>query len=204
MAARGVADGVYHAHFLGTAEKRRDDGLEIRAGLRGLDDDADLLRERKPAGLFRVADDHGAGRVRQRGLDLGVALLADDHDLVALGGKTRGRQVHLLHEGAGGVEDLVAEGAGARFLVRGDAVGAQQQRVALRLLRRRDDGHALLGKASDDARVMYQGAQGVDGDLGALGRLLDHPEGPLDPVAGARLRRDLDTSHGYSFASSSG
>ncbi len=158
MAARGVADGVYHAHLLGTAEKRRDDGLEVRAGLRGLDDDADLLRERKPARLLRVADDDGAGRVGQRCLHLGVAGLPHNDDLVALAGEPRRCLVDLLHEGAGGVEDLMAEPAGARFLVGRDAVGAQEQRVLRGLLGRGDDGHALLGEAADHARVVDERA----------------------------------------------
>ena len=92
---------------------------------------------------------------------------------------------------------LVAELAGAALLVGRDAMRAQQKGIARGLLGGRDHGHALLGEAGDDARVVDEGAEGVDGDLGALCSVLNHAQGALDAVAGARLRGDLDAcGHG--------
>ena len=125
--------------------------------------------------------------MRERGLHLGVALLADDDHLVALVGEATGSQVDLLHEGAGGVKDLAAERAGAGLLVGGDAVGAQQQRATGGLLGAFHDGDPAGGKAVHNARVVDEGAKGVDGTRGLVGRVLDHLEGALHAVAGTRL-----------------
>ena len=66
-------------------------------------------------------------------------------------------------------------------------MSAQQQRAAGGLLGAGDDGHATGGKVAHDARVVDEGAEGVDGTRGLVGRVLDHLEGALHAVAGTRL-----------------
>ena len=90
MAARGLADGVHHADFLGLGEKDAHDLGEARTGLRGLHDHTELLAARKGLGLLGRTHDDGTGSVGQRGLHLRVALLADDDDLVAFVGQAAG------------------------------------------------------------------------------------------------------------------
>ena len=87
MATRGLADGVHHAELLGLGQKDRHHVREAGAGLRGLDDHTELLAGGQGLGLLGGADDDCARRVRERGLHLGVTLLADDDHLVALVGE---------------------------------------------------------------------------------------------------------------------
>ena len=53
--------------------------------------------------LLGLDQDEVVGRLAHRALHLLVALVADEHDRVALGGELLGLHVHLGHERAGGV-----------------------------------------------------------------------------------------------------
>ena len=176
--------------------------LEIRPRLRRLNDNADLFAERKLLGLRHIAHHNGARRMGKRGLDLGMTRLSNNDNLIALPIKPGSGEMDLLHKGAGGVENIMAEFPRSALLFGRDAVGPKKKRVSRGLLGGSDDGDALGGKVVDDARVVDQGAKGVNRDGRRLGGVLDHAKGALNAVAGPRFGSDLNASgHGYSLSS---
>ena len=74
------------------------------------------------------------GRLAGRPFDLLVALVADHHDRVALGGETAGRDVDLRHQRAGRVDRPQAALGGVLVDRRSDAVGGEDDDRALRHL----------------------------------------------------------------------
>ena len=96
-------------------------------------------------------EDDAAGRLAGRPFDLLVALVADHHDRVAVGGEAARLDVDLGDQRAGGVDRAQLAGGGVVVDGRGDAVGGEDDHLALRHL-------GLL----------------LDEDRAALGELLDH------------------------------
>ena len=128
----GAADGV-EALEGGLGRDMRldivDDAMELVERLRGLAVEVDVAREVEGGDLVEALDDNGGGlRLAYETKDLGVAFLAEDHDLLI------SRFVVLLldalleleHHGAGGIDDLDVVLAGEFVGLGGLAMGAQQ------------------------------------------------------------------------------
>ena len=148
-------------------------------------------------GLLDRLDEHGrVGRLAHRPDDLLVPLVPDEDDGVALVRVAARLHVHLRHERAHGVDDVVPELRGVREDGRRDAV------------RRVDDGRALghLGllldedraarlEIADDVDVVDDLLAHVDGRAVVLERELDRLDGALDAGAVAARRGQEDAFH---------
>jgi hypothetical protein len=119
-----------------------------------------------------------------RALDLLVALVADEHDRVALRGELLRLHVHLRDERAGGVDRLQAAGAGVGVHGGRHAVGREDDRLALGhlgLLLHED--RAPLAQLLDHVLVVHDLLAHVDGRAVQLERVLDRLHGAVDARA---------------------
>ncbi len=148
---------------------------------RRLGDEGDLVGVGHLEALDLVGgfdQDDAVGRLAGRPFDLLVTVVADHHDRVALGGEAAGRDVDLGHQRAGGVDRAQVARGGVVVHRGGDAVGGEDDHLAL--------GH--LGLLLDEDRP-------------ALGQLLDHVLVVDDLLAhvdrrAVKLERTLDRLHG--------
>ena len=111
-------------------------------------------------------------------LDLLVALVTDHHDRVALGGEASRRNVNLGDQRTGGIDR--AQMAGRRVLVHrgGDAVGREDDHLALgHLVLLLDENRTALGEFLDHVLV-------VDDLLAHVNRRAVEIEGALDRLYG--------------------
>ena len=134
-------------------------------------------------------------RMAENRLNLRVARLPHDEDLIALLLKALCRMVHALHIGAGGVHDVKPPLARRLLDLRDDAVGAQHERRAGFCGNVGDDGDALGGQVLDDLGVVDERAQRVDGTGGLAGHLLYEVKSALDAIAGAGVLGYGDLRH---------
>ena len=192
---RGVADVV-----AGRGLQQRESLLEPGDRLHGLVD-----RERglgQPHHLGRVAHDDLVDAVRTvdqlnvfRGLaggadDLLVTLVADQQDVVVVGGEPLRLLVHLGHQWAGRVDGLQAPGVGLVVDLGGHAVRGEDHDGALRhLVVLLDEDRSLGLQRRYDVLVVNDLLAYVDRRTVKLERLLDRLHGPVDAGAvTARLR----------------
>jgi hypothetical protein len=136
------------------------------------------------------------GRLARRADHLFVALVADQHDVVVVGGEAARLDVHLGDQRAGRVDRPQA--ARGRLVVdgRGDAVRGQHDGRALGdLLGLLDEDRAERLEPLDHVDVVHDLLAHVDRRAVDLQRLLDGLHGPVDACAVAaglasRTRRD--------------
>ncbi len=131
--------------------------------------------------------------------DLLVALVADQDDRVAVGGEAPGLDVDLGHQRAGGVDRAQPAGGGIVVDRRGDAVGGEDDHLALRdlglLL---DEDRAPRGELLDHVLVVDDLLADVDRRPVQLERALDRLDGAVDPGAVAAGRGEQDPARaGY-------
>ena len=135
--------------------------------------------------LVLVADEvDGPGRVAHGADDLLVPLVADEHDVVALGGELARLLVDLGHQRAGGVDHPQPAGPGLGVHRRGDAVGREHHRRALgHLVELLDEDRPPGLEVPDHVQVVDDLLAHVDrGAVGGQGDL-DDVDGPLDAGA---------------------
>ena len=141
--------------------------------------------------------DDAVGRLAGRPFDLLVALVADHHDRVALGGEAAGRDVDLGHQRAGGVDRAQVAGGGVLVHGRGDAVGGEDDHLALRHLGLLlDEDRAALGQLLDHVLVVDDLLAHVDGRAVELERALDRLHGAVDAGAVAARGGEQDPLRG--------
>ena len=130
------------------------------------------------------------GRLAHRALDLLVAGVADQHDRVALGGELLRLDVHLGDQRAGGVDRLQLARAGVRVHARRDAVGGEDDGLALGhlgLLLHED--RAALAQLLDHVLVVHDLLAHVHGRPVELERALDRLDGAVDARRSSRAGR---------------
>ena len=135
------------------------------------------------------------GRLAGRALDLLVAVVADHDDRVALLGELPRLDVDLGDERAGGVDRAQVALGGVLVDRRGDAVGAEDDELALGdlglLL---DEDRAALGELLDDVLVVDDLLAHVDGRAVQVERVLDGLDGAIDARAVAARGGEQDAS----------
>ena len=144
--------------------------------------------------------DDAVRRLAGRPFHLLVALVADHHDRVAVGGEAARRDVDLGDQRAGGVDRAQLAGGGVLVHGRGDAVGGEDDHLALRHLGLLlDEDRAALGELLDHVLVVDDLFADVDGGAVVLERALDRLHGAIDAGAVAArggeqyaLRRAMD------------
>ena len=137
--------------------------------------------------------DDALRRLAGRPFDLLVALVADHHDRVAVGGEAPRRDVDLGHQRAGGVDRPQAAGGGVLVDGRGDAVGGEDDHLALRHLGLLlDEDRAALGELLDHVLVVDDLLADVDGRPVEVEGALDGLHGAVDAGAVAARRGEQD------------
>ena len=141
--------------------------------------------------------DDAVGRLAGRPFDLLVALVADHHDRVAVGGEAAGGDVDLGHQRAGGVDRAQAARGGVLVDGRGDAVGGEDDHLALgHLGLLLDEDRAALGELLDDVLVVDDLLAHVDRRAVELERALDRLHGAVDAGAVAARGGEQDPFRG--------
>ena len=174
--------------MLGKRSRRR---VEDRGGLvdgeRGLRDERDVLGvlDLELVDVALALHEHDPlGRLAHRAFDLLVAVVADEHDRVALLGEAARLDVHLGDERAGGVDRLQATRAGVGVHARRDAVRGEDGDGALGhfglLL---DEDRAALAQLPDDVLVVDDLLANIDGRAVQLERAFDGLDSTVDPRA---------------------
>ena len=134
-----------------------------------------------------------SGRLAGGPFDLLVAVVADHHDRVALGGEAAGGDVDLGDQRAGGVDRAQVAGGGVVVDRRGDAVGGEDDHLALRHLGLLlDEDRAALGQLLDHVLVVDDLLAHVDGGAVQLERALDRLHGAVDAGAVAARGGEQD------------
>ena len=140
-----------------------------------------------------------------RALHLGVAGMADQDDLAALGGVAAALVVHLGDQRAGGVDHRQAALGGQLLDPLGDAVGGEDGHRAGRDLVQFVDEHRAAGaQVLDHVAVVHDLVTHVDRRAVFLQGPLDDLDRPLDAGAeAARLGQD-DADHAVNLQSGAG
>ena len=131
------------------------------------------------------------GRLAGGALDLLVALVADQQDVVVVIGEPPGLVVHLGHQRAGGVDGLQAALGRLRVHRRRDAVGGEHHGLALRhLVELLDEDRTARLEVGHDVLVVHDLLAHVDRRAVEVQRLLDRDHRPVDAGAVAARRRE--------------
>ena len=140
-------------------------------------------------------DEHDRlGRLAHRALDLLVAVVADQHDRVALAGELDGLAMDLGDERAGGVDRLQVAALGVGVDGRRDAVGAEDRDRALgdRVAELLDEDRAAVAQLLDDVLVVHDLLAHVHGRAVQLERALDGLHRAVDAGAVAARSGEQD------------
>ena len=152
-------------------------------GERGLGDphDARGVAHDDVIDLVGGADDLDVvGGLAKRALDLLVALMAHQDDVVVFLREAHGLAVHLGHERAGRVDRGEVAGGGGLVDGRGDAVRGEDDAGALgHLVGLLDEDRAALGQRLDDELVVDDLLAHVDGRAVELEGLFDDVDGAV-------------------------
>ena len=154
---------------------------------RGLGEPDDLLRvaDRDLVDAVRAVDELDVGGGLTGGADdLLVPLVADEQDVVVLGGEPLRLVVHLGHQRAGRVDRLQRARLGLLVDLRGDAVRGEDHGGALgHLLVLLHEDRALGLQGLHHVLVVHDLLAHVDRGAVELQRLLDGLHGPVDARA---------------------
>ena len=121
------------------------------------------------------------GRLAGGALDLLVALVPDQQDVVVVRGEALGLVVDLGHQRAGRVDRLQAALGGLVVHHRGDAVGGEHDRLALgHLVELLDEDRAAGLEVRDHVLVVHDLLAHVDRRAVEVERLLDRDHGAVD------------------------
>jgi hypothetical protein len=169
--------------------------LVDRKGRLGDVGDLRVAGQRERLGLGHVLDEHGCiGRLPHRPDDLLVARMADQDDGVPVRRVAPRLDVHLRHERAGRIDDVVAAGRRRGVHGRCDPVrGVDDRRALRRLLLGVDEDRATGFELADDVDVVDDLLPHVDRRAVVLERELHRLDGTLDARAVAARRRQEDT-----------
>ena len=130
------------------------------------------------------------GRLAGGALDLLVALVADQQDVVVVGGEALRLVVHLGDQRAGGVDRLQAALGGLLVHHRGDAVGGEHDGRALgHLVELLDEDRAAGLQVGHHVLVVHDLLAHVDRRAVEVERLLDGDHGPVDARRSSRAAR---------------
>ena len=167
---------------------------------RRLGDEGDVLGigelERVDVG-DRLDQDDVLGRLAGGPLDLLVALVADQDDRVALLGELARLDVDLGDQRAGRVDRPQAAVGRVGVNGRGDAVGGEDDQLALGDLGLRlDEDRAALGELLDHVLVVDDLLAHVDRRPVHVERLLDRLHGPVDAGAVTARGGEQDPTRG--------
>ncbi|MPM97279.1 hypothetical protein SDC9_144452 [bioreactor metagenome] len=132
------------------------------------------------------------GKLAHRALDLGVSLVADHDELVALLGELGYLDVHLGDQRTGGVENLKAPRLGLALHGLAHAVGAEHQGGARRhLVQVFDEDRALVLQIVHHIGVVHDFMAHIDRAAKLLQRALDDLDGAIHTGAeAARLGKN--------------
>ena len=178
----GVADGVEDPHLF-RAQRQRPDDLEKVLRFAGrLGNDGHFGFERKFVQIFGIENDEsvaGILGITDHPFDLGMVLVAEDHDAVAFPAHLFDDLLRSSDIRAGGVDDLFALGFELFELVFRDAVGSDDDGIGLlRLFETLDQTDVVpLFEPGDFIFVVDQRTVG-----GAAWVLFGDADRPLDPV----------------------
>ena len=190
---RGGADGVDDAQLRRARKKRGDDRAQRAHGLRRLHHDAHLARQLDGVEVGGRGDHAGALiGVSHDALDLGVAALPHDDELIALAHELLRGHVHLFDVGACGVQHRQPQTLGPVDDLGHDAMGADDHRSGIDLLDAIGHRHAGMLELGDDQRVMDERAERADRTARLARRFRRKGQGALDAVAYAGMAGDLD------------
>ena len=177
-----------------------DDAAGVVHRQRGLGDVGELLRvghvQRRDVGhgLHQV---HLGRHLADCALDLGVAGVADQHDLAALGGVAAALVVHLGDQRAGGVDHRQLPVGGQLLDPLGDAMGREDRHRAGRDLVQLIDEHGAAGaQILHHVAVVDDFVTDVDRRAVLLQRPLDDFDRPLDAGAETAGLGEDDADHG--------
>ena len=152
-------------------------------GERGLGDPHDARGVAHDDALDLVGGAHDLNMIRrlaERALDLLVALMPHQDDVVVLLRETHGLAVHLGHERAGRVDRGEVAGGGGLVNGRGDAVrGEDDARPLGHLVGLLDEDRAALGQRLDDELVVDDLLAHVHGRAVELEGLFDDVDGAV-------------------------
>ncbi len=179
--------------------QRRDHVLGVVDRQRRLRDERDAfgIADGKRRDLMRFGNHvHDAGDLTERTLDLRVAEMADEHDVVSLLGVPAAFLVDLRHQRAGRIDNVeVAEFRAALHLLRHAMRGEDCNRAGRHFVDFLDEDRAAVPERIDDALVVHDFVADIDRRAIFLERALDDVDRPLNAGAkAARLREnDLQT-----------
>ena len=129
------------------------------------------------------------GRLARGALDLLVALVADQQDVVVLAGEPLRLVVDLGHQRAGGVDGLELALLGLAVHLGRDAVGGEHHgRAVGHLVELLDEDRAARLEVGDDVLVVHDLLADVDGCAVQVERLLDGDHRAVDAGAVAARR----------------
>ena len=137
------------------------------------------------------------GRLAGGALDLLVAVVADQQDVVVVVGEPLRLVVHLGHQRAGRVDGLQPALGGLDVHRRRDAVGGEDHGRALgHLVELLDEDRAARLEVGDDVLVVHDLLAHVDRRAVEVERLLDGDDRAVDAGAVAARRREQDGAVG--------
>ena len=140
---------------------------------------------------------HLGRHLADRALDLGVAGVADQHDLAALGGVAAALVVHLGDQRAGGVDHRQLPVGGQLLDALGDAMGGEDRHRAGRDLVQLIDEHGAAGaQVLHHVAVVDDLVADVDRRAVLLQRPLDDLDRPLHAGAETAGLGQDDADHG--------
>ncbi len=176
------------ARFVDAQGRLRDVGEALRVG------DLECIDV-----LLALHEHDVVGRLAHRALDLLVALVADHHDRVVLGGELLRLDVDLGDQRTGRVDHVELARGGVLVHARRDAMGREDGRRALgHLALGLDEDRPALTQLRDDVLVVHDLLAHVHGRAVELQRALDGLHSAIDTCAVAAWRGEQQLLRGVS------
>ena len=189
---RRAAERVEHAHFLAALQERAHDFLDVPDRVRGLEDHAHARDELELLDLGDGVEHDGLILgVRDHADHLGMILVPDHDDLVAVGDEPGRVLLSLRDERAGRVHDLEPEFDRLVLHLRAHSVGPDDHGlIGIQAVQVGDDFQAPLPERAHDLRIVNQLAERFHARAGLVHCVVRHLDGPLHAEAEARVIRD--------------